>query len=269
MNLKMNYKKIYNDLILKARFANRRKLRMNNINYIYYENHHIISKCLGGSDDKNNKVLLTAREHFIAHKLLVKIYPNNDKLFYAVWFMCTTRKDDKEIKISSKEYETIRSTYSKNISKYLKGKYIGEASSMHGRIGELHPSFGRTGKLNGMFGKNQDIFMCPYCGNHGKGAVMYRHHFENCKQNPNYILKEKIITKKVTCPYCKKIGGTNIMQRYHFDNCKLNPNYIELELSICPYCNKTGNIIGIKRWHLDNCKLSPNYILKSIININN
>jgi len=39
----------------------------------YIEKHHILPKCLGGTNDASNIVRLTAREHFICHLLLVKI----------------------------------------------------------------------------------------------------------------------------------------------------------------------------------------------------
>lgn len=39
----------------------------------YFEKHHIIPKSLGGSNDKDNLVKLTAREHFVCHRLLTKI----------------------------------------------------------------------------------------------------------------------------------------------------------------------------------------------------
>ena len=38
----------------------------------YKERHHIIPKCLGGSNKKENLVDLTAREHFVCHWLLTK-----------------------------------------------------------------------------------------------------------------------------------------------------------------------------------------------------
>ena len=38
------------------------------------EKHHIIPRCMGGNDLKNNLVSLTIEEHFLAHKLLAKIY---------------------------------------------------------------------------------------------------------------------------------------------------------------------------------------------------
>lgn len=55
----MNYTKIYNDLI------NRAKTRKNLLGYT--EVHHILPKCLGGSENKKNLAILTAREHYIAH----------------------------------------------------------------------------------------------------------------------------------------------------------------------------------------------------------
>lgn len=33
----------------------------------YHERHHILPKCLGGTDDKENLIDLYAKEHFIAH----------------------------------------------------------------------------------------------------------------------------------------------------------------------------------------------------------
>ena len=62
----MNYYKIYTQLINK---------RKENLFKGYSEKHHIVPRSLGGTDDKCNIVLLTAREHFIAHLLLSKIYP--------------------------------------------------------------------------------------------------------------------------------------------------------------------------------------------------
>ena len=40
----------------------------------YLEKHHIIPKSLGGTNDASNLVKFTARQHYIAHLLLYKIY---------------------------------------------------------------------------------------------------------------------------------------------------------------------------------------------------
>jgi hypothetical protein len=42
---------------------------------------------MGGGNEKENLVKLTAREHFICHWLLCRIYPKNRKLGHAFWFM--------------------------------------------------------------------------------------------------------------------------------------------------------------------------------------
>jgi len=76
----MNYKKHYEMLIEKSR---QRTLEG------YYERHHIIPKCLGGSDDDDNIANLTPEEHFLAHQLLVKMYPNSPPLVNAAIIMTT------------------------------------------------------------------------------------------------------------------------------------------------------------------------------------
>jgi len=83
----MNYQKIYENIISNAKEQNRVKLKKYDKNYIYYENHHILPKCLEGLNEEINLVLLTAKEHFISHKLLIKIHPGNRKLVDAFFFM--------------------------------------------------------------------------------------------------------------------------------------------------------------------------------------
>lgn len=59
----------------------------------YYEKHHIHPKALGGSDDIKNLVTLTAREHFIAHWLLFKLFKdpkNKSKMGFALQSMSKT-----------------------------------------------------------------------------------------------------------------------------------------------------------------------------------
>lgn len=53
----------------------------------YSERHHVIPKCIGGSDDPENLVKLTPEEHYTAHLLLCKIYPSEGKLLRAVLMM--------------------------------------------------------------------------------------------------------------------------------------------------------------------------------------
>jgi hypothetical protein len=52
----------------------------NRCHYVgYTEKHHIIPKSLGGSNNKDNLVKLSAKEHFICHLLLTKFLFGEDK----------------------------------------------------------------------------------------------------------------------------------------------------------------------------------------------
>lgn len=74
----MNYIKLHDKLIEQAKIEERVKHQG-----IYYEKHHIIPQCLNGTNNEENLVLLTAREHFIVHWLLTKIYKDDFRLMYA------------------------------------------------------------------------------------------------------------------------------------------------------------------------------------------
>ncbi len=68
----MNYEKHYKLLCQTRQQLNRQKLPAGHTDYVYYEWHHIVPKHENGSDEASNLVLLTAREHFIAHWLFAK-----------------------------------------------------------------------------------------------------------------------------------------------------------------------------------------------------
>ena len=76
----MNYKKHYEILIERGK---------NRILTSYTESHHIIPRCMGGTDDPSNLVRLTPEEHYVAHQLLVKIH-NNYSLVHAAVMMTST-----------------------------------------------------------------------------------------------------------------------------------------------------------------------------------
>jgi hypothetical protein len=108
----MNYKKIHDDIIQRAK---NRKLSG------YSEKHHIILKSMGGTNKNDNLVKLTAKEHFVIHKLLVQIYPNEIKFKKAFWMMCgkSIKHTGRNFKISSKEYDIIKKEHSKIMSKIM------------------------------------------------------------------------------------------------------------------------------------------------------
>jgi len=116
----MNYNKIYNDMIENAKTKIRSKKDGN-----YYELHHIIPVCMNGSDDKDNLVLLTAREHFMAHKLLHQIYPKNSKLYFAFVSMCKFLTDNR-YKPCSRDFYYLKESYGRYISEINTGRQHSE-----------------------------------------------------------------------------------------------------------------------------------------------
>ena len=118
----------------------------------YWEGHHIIPKCLDGLGNARQKhsniVRLTAAEHFTAHKLLVELFPDNKKLAYAFWAMCTC--SNAAIIATAEEYELARIARSKTIGKDVQAKLIGTAADEQTRSNH---SQAQAGELNGFFGK--------------------------------------------------------------------------------------------------------------------
>ena len=105
----MNYKRIYENLI------NRARTRVPPEGYI--ERHHVVPRCLGGSDDETNLVALTPEEHYVAHQLLVKMYPKERGLIYAANNMTANHNGRK-----NKRYGWIKRKFSKQRAIDSKGK---------------------------------------------------------------------------------------------------------------------------------------------------
>ncbi len=92
----------------------------------YVEVHHIVPKCLGGTNEAKNTIKLTAREHFICHLLLTKMHDDHRlKFAFASMNRINDRQTGKRIPIKTSviyeylkkcnsEASSIRSTGVKN-----------------------------------------------------------------------------------------------------------------------------------------------------------
>lgn len=152
------YSSWYLDLIQSASGKNRKKGKD-----VYYENHHILPAKLFPEYVKEswNQVLLTAREHFIAHRLLSKFTKGSAyyKMAHAISAFVFLKEDRK---LTSRQYEIIKiqlkglkktAEHSKNIAEALKGKPLTEerkqkiSNTLKEKFesGELEPAFrGKT-----------------------------------------------------------------------------------------------------------------------------
>ena len=139
----------------------------------YHERHHIVPKCIGGGNEKENLIDLYAREHFEAHRLLALENSNVKELIYAWWCMSTTKNEytKQRYKISATEYEEVKNIHSNMLSKRMNGvnnpnygkpcgeiKKINISNALKGKyIGENNPNYGNhklSGENNPMFGKH-------------------------------------------------------------------------------------------------------------------
>lgn len=135
----MNYLAIYHNII---------KNRISSPFDGYTERHHIVPKSLGGSDDPSNIVLLTAREHFLCHWLLVKIYKaDTDKLFKMVKafaMMCLSKNGLQDRKINSRTFEKYRLLLSQAQQK----NQSGENNSQFGTKWVFNPELKQSKKIS-------------------------------------------------------------------------------------------------------------------------
>jgi hypothetical protein len=137
----MDYTAIYLNLMLSRKS---RELDKNT----YYEKHHIYPKCLFPDikNNKNNLVYLTAREHFIAHRLLLKMAVTSnekEKLGFSMqaMSMINSSSNVRKYKITSRAFESIRKAnkealklrkfsedHKRKISESTKGRVVSQAT---------------------------------------------------------------------------------------------------------------------------------------------
>lgn len=133
----MNYTKIYNNLVEINRTKNRSKF-----NDVYYEEHHILPVSWGGTDEAFNMVLLTGKEHWVAHLLLSKIATGQNayKAHQAVVNMGRVISEGK--RKTSRLYAIARKHIAEEVSKKHKNTLIVKDATSGIRIGRVsknHP----------------------------------------------------------------------------------------------------------------------------------
>jgi hypothetical protein len=230
MIVDMNYQKIYNDIIEKARSENR-------IKHIgtYYENHHIIPKCLNGIDEKENRVLLTAKEHYLCHKLLIFIYPNNKLIIWA-FHRLTYDNLYRNRNITSRDYQYAR----ESLSKILTGK----------------PPWNKNKHLTK-----------EHCENMGNARKGKKHSEETLQKMKNHIFskehkqKLKESRNKRTKEIDKKQSESVKGEKNHFfgrtresESIEKMKNTQRLNMVICEYCEKECYVNIYNRFHGEKCK---------------
>lgn len=153
----------------------------------YHERHHIVPKCMGGTDEKNNLIDLFAREHFIAHKLLAQENPENEKLVYAWHAMAFVKNTSHQrYELTLEEFEEARKAHSAAMS--------GENNPNYGLIGEKNHLYGKKHaeetiqKMKEMkYGENNPFYgKCHTDDSRKKMSDAQKQRFEDPKNHPRY-----------------------------------------------------------------------------------
>jgi hypothetical protein len=189
------------------------------------ELHHIVPRCLGGSDDPDNLVMLTYREHYIAHILLTKMN-DSPKLLNAVWQMSNKNKSKYH---NSHMYNMVKAKFVESISgdnhwmkqQQLKDKisnsWTDERKISHRKStsGDNHWTFSKDRSAHAAMMRAN--FSPEARRENGLKGVFVTN---NPMKRPEIAALFRKPKPAITCPHCGKTGGKPVMMRYHFDKCK-------------------------------------------------
>lgn len=193
---------------------------------VYIEKHHIVPKSLNGSNTADNLVALTAREHFVCHRLLVKmtVGQSRTKMAHAAWRM-VCKPNNYQIRHipNSRTYQIIRAEYIKEITNKprsletklkLRNANLGKTHSDSSRqkmskSAKSRPPVSndtRAKKSASMTGKNV-----------GKKSRLGKLHSNETKLQMSLKAQNR---KKTPCPYCGKEVDSANLSRHHGVRCK-------------------------------------------------
>lgn len=237
----MNYKKHYNRLIDRS---------CNRILDGYVEKHHIIPRCLGGTDDKSNIAILTPEEHFLAHQLLIKIHPGNRDLIYATQLMTTHHTN---VRINNKLFGWLRRQCALAMSTQMK-----EYQRIHG-----HPK-GMLGKTHTKESNAIRSVSCKKAMVEAVGVSVYAYNLDGS------FYKEYVTLTDCALDLHTNASNVKYTAEGRFKHCKgkqLRYNFVESidpyispfagvpkQSYICPHCGKEGRGPAMKRFHFNKCK---------------
>lgn len=228
----------------------------------YTETHHIIPQSLGGGNDKENLVELTAREHFICHWLLIKMTEGEDrsKMLYALNGMKAENRYQQRYhtKITARVYENYRIEHAENHSKRMKGKPAwNKGRKLEGneleehrertrnrKIDPIKQAAGQAKRVVKMIGRKQSAETCINKSIALKGKPKGPMSEEQKKVRSN---KQKGVKKP-------EGFGEKVAERMKLEFALNNPNRRPDLQKTCEHCGKTVGPSNYTRWHGDNCK---------------
>lgn len=215
------YLKWYKQIIQKAQSEYREKSAES-----YYENHHILPRSMYPEHINQpwNQVLLTAREHFLVHWLLIKFTKGKQKFSAVCGFSSFNRSKSPKRKYTSHQYEMIR----KNVSRCLKERYRDKTKHpCYGRVvSESHKESLRKVMTGRIVSEETRKKIGEKSKGRGKGVLKSKEHREKISQaNKGKVTSEE--TRRKLSEINKGKGNPQYLKHgAGKDNCRFQGYYI-------------------------------------------
>ena len=244
------YTRWYNHIVERARWR---------IIEDYTETHHIRPRSLGGSDDIDNLVALTAREHFICHWLLVKMTTGEDryKMLNALRMMRAEKHGQQryETRITARVYESIKKEYAELQSILRSGEGNGFYGKTHTEEARRRISEANKGRVQPPDEKARQI--ASITGRKRKPfSEEWRAKMSESKRgekNNRYGVELSEATRQ---KIGDKIRGRKQTDEEKARRAEANRGKTKPKI-LCPNCHKMIAVNTYPRWHGDRCRQAP------------
>lgn len=250
----MNYKRHYDLLITRGK---------NRMLDGYVEKHHIIPRCMGGTDDVENLVQLTPEEHYLAHQLLIKIHPDVKGLARATQLMTVHHT---ESRTNNKLFGWIRRKCAIDSSSQMI-EWHKENEHPRGMLGKNHDEDDISKIIVGLLKYSEEKKIKIYAYN--LDGTFYKEYesISDCatdlKTSPSNVKytadgnfghcrKKQLRYELVESLPAYKRKEQNIYKRT--DEHKKDTSERFMKQSECIHCGFIGRLSNVSRWHNDNCK---------------
>ena len=221
----------------------------------YTESHHIVPRSLGGSDESDNLVNLTAREHFVCHWLLVKMTTGQEhhKMLNALRMMRAEKQGQQRYttKITARVYESIKQEYAELQSKQFTG-------TGNGMFGKHHTQEAKDKIRQKNLGKKLTLEQIEKLKKaitgKKKPPITDEHRAklsaaQSGKNNPRYGVE---VSDETRAKISEKAKG----RKQSAETVQKKADAIrglKREKRLCPHCDQMIAVNGYARWHGDHC----------------
>jgi len=210
----------------------------------YVESHHILPQSMGGLNDNDNLVKLSARQHYLAHWMLWKAYKSKEMTF--AFFSMSNQSNQyqgRNRRINSRIYENLRNEFSTLLSKTAEDKRQDPAYCQ--KHIDTNNSEKTKQKRSAAIKKlwEDSVYVEKVIAGRKKAKAEGRYQF-SIEERKNRSLRSTGDNNPAKRPEVRaKNTGLN-----HYSN---RDGYVKPS---CAHCGITTTPTNIKRWHNNNCK---------------